>query len=146
MHRNGAKVRIFTFLSFFQHFDKTQILILNIEHTPLTFLEVQYHYTYYKKKSRLLRVVLYISYIFKCKENDQNAEILILVAISKRFTDLLSRVTMTTNTFFESTFYQQTNEIIIILIETYLNFKKLYFKLGPKMAFVALPLSILSRE
>ena len=48
----------------------------------------------------------------------------------------MSRVTKTTNTFF----YQQSNEIIIALIKTYFNSRKFYFKLGPNMAFVALPL------
>ena len=56
-------------------------------------------------------------------------------AISKRSTHFLSRVSTTTNTFLKSTFEQQTNEIIITLIANYVNFKKFYFKLGPKMAF-----------
>ena len=61
--------------------------------------------------------------------------------ISMRFTLMLSWVSMTKNTVFERTVYQQSNEIIITLIKKYLNFRKLYFKLGPNMSFVALPLS-----
>ena len=41
-------------------------------------------------------------------------------------------MTMTTNTFFESTCYQQSNEIIITLIETYLNFKIFLFQMRAK--------------
>ena len=94
-------------------------------------------------KSRLLRVVLYFYYIFECKEKCPKRIHLDFGAISKRYTHLLSRVSMTTNTFFESTSYQQSHEIIITLIEKYLNFKKFYLKLGLKMAFVALPLFLI---
>ena len=42
-------------------------------------VEVIYQFTCYTKKSRLLRIVLYISYTFKCiRKNYQNAEIRIL--------------------------------------------------------------------
>ena len=41
---------------------------------------------------------------------------------------------MTTNIYFESTLYQQSQEIIVTLIEKYSNFKKFYFKLGPNIA------------
>ena len=54
-----------------------------------------------------------------------------------RFERLLSKLSMTTNTFFERTFYKQSNETIITLIDLYLNCKKFYFKLGPNIAFVA---------
>ena len=95
---------------------------------------------YYTKKSRLLRVVLYISYIFKCKGKWPKRRNRDFGAISMRFTHLLSRVSMATNIFFENTLYQRTIEIIITLIEIYLNFKFFNFKIGLNMAFVALSL------
>ena len=53
--------------------------------------------------------------------------------ISMRFTHVLSRESMVTNTLFESNLYQQSNEINITLLEKYLNYQKLYFKLGLNM-------------
>ena len=62
----------FRILVIFQHF-YTIHFIFKDRTQPLTIVfffsvEVIYYYTYYMKKIRLLRVVLYISYIFKRKE------------------------------------------------------------------------------